>query len=148
VRRGHSSLADMEVLFDKIPLANVTTSMTIQFAGRDHLGSCIWPSPKTGRDWKKLSGTLRIDILKEYIAQRNTSIRRNLRCAGNRHVRIQRQEHAKFIPFRSAAITSASRLDRHSEWPSLCAMPWSTSNVGMRRGSTSIKICAAALLFL
>src|ERR1700693_2913638 len=65
-----SSLADMEVLFDKIPLANVTTSMTINSPA-----SVIWAmylavAEKQGADWKKISGTLQNDILKEYIAQK------------------------------------------------------------------------------
>src|ERR1700674_3198299 len=58
-----SSLADMEVLFDKIPLANVTTSMTINSPA-----SIIWAmylavAEKQGADWKKISGTLQNDIL-------------------------------------------------------------------------------------
>ncbi|MGB6469762.1 MAG: methylmalonyl-CoA mutase family protein [Candidatus Acidiferrales bacterium] len=65
-----SSLADMEVLFDKIPLADVTTSMTINSPA-----SVIWAmylavAEKQGADWKKISGTLQNDILKEYIAQK------------------------------------------------------------------------------
>ena len=65
-----SSLADMEVLFDRIPLADVTTSMTINSPA-----SVIWAmylavAEKQGADWKKISGTLQNDILKEYIAQK------------------------------------------------------------------------------
>ncbi|MGH9758461.1 MAG: methylmalonyl-CoA mutase family protein, partial [Candidatus Acidiferrales bacterium] len=65
-----SSLADMEVLFDKIPLADVTTSMTINSPA-----SVIWAmylavAEKQGADWEKISGTLQNDILKEYIAQK------------------------------------------------------------------------------
>src|SRR5271163_3472315 len=65
-----SSLADMEILFDKIPLADVTTSMTINSPA-----SVIWAmylavAEKQGADWKKISGTLQNDILKEYIAQK------------------------------------------------------------------------------
>ncbi|MGC1383576.1 MAG: methylmalonyl-CoA mutase family protein, partial [Candidatus Acidiferrales bacterium] len=65
-----SSLADMEILFDRIPLADVTTSMTINSPA-----SVIWAmylavAEKQGADWKKISGTLQNDILKEYIAQK------------------------------------------------------------------------------
>ena len=65
-----SSLADMEVLFDQIPLGDVTTSMTINSPA-----SVIWAmylavAEKQGADWKKISGTLQNDILKEYIAQK------------------------------------------------------------------------------
>jgi methylmalonyl-CoA mutase, N-terminal domain len=65
-----SSLADMEILFDQIPLADVTTSMTINSPA-----SVIWAmylavAEMQGADWKKISGTLQNDILKEYIAQK------------------------------------------------------------------------------
>src|SRR5580698_7627979 len=65
-----SSLADMEVLFDQIPIGDVTTSMTINSPA-----SVIWAmylavAEKQGADWKKISGTLQNDILKEYIAQK------------------------------------------------------------------------------
>ena len=65
-----SSLADMETLFDGIPLGSVTVSMTINSPA-----SVIWAmylavAEKQGVDWKRLSGTLQNDILKEYIAQK------------------------------------------------------------------------------
>src|ERR1700737_2401807 len=65
-----SSLADMEVLFDKIPLANVTTSMTINSPAAIIWAMYLAVAEKQGADWKKLSGTLQNDILKEYIAQK------------------------------------------------------------------------------
>jgi methylmalonyl-CoA mutase N-terminal domain/subunit len=65
-----SSLADMEVLFDKIPLANVTTSMTINSPAAVIWAMYLAVAEKQGADWKKLSGTLQNDILKEYIAQK------------------------------------------------------------------------------
>jgi len=65
-----SSLADMEVLFDKIPLANVTTSMTINSPAAIILGDVSWPSPKNRARIEETSGTLQNDILKEYIAQK------------------------------------------------------------------------------
>src|SRR3979490_3521601 len=63
-----SSLADMEVLFDKIPLANVTTSMTINSPAAVIWAMYLAVAEKQGADWKKISGTLQNDILKEYIA--------------------------------------------------------------------------------
>jgi methylmalonyl-CoA mutase N-terminal domain/subunit len=60
-----SSLADMEVLFDKIPLANVTTSMTINSPAAVIWAMYLAVAEKQGADWKKLSGTLQNDILKE-----------------------------------------------------------------------------------
>ena len=65
-----SSLADMEVLFDKIPLANVTTSMTINSPAAAIWAMYLAVAEKQGADWKKISGTLQNDILKEYIAQK------------------------------------------------------------------------------
>ncbi len=65
-----SSLADMEVLFDQIPLANVTTSMTINSPAAVIWAMYLAVAEKQGADWQILSGTLQNDILKEYIAQK------------------------------------------------------------------------------
>ena len=65
-----SSLADMEVLFDNIPLADVTTSMTINSPAAVIWAMYLAVAEKQGADWKKISGTLQNDILKEYIAQK------------------------------------------------------------------------------
>src|SRR5260370_10000917 len=65
-----SSLADMEVLFDRIPLADVTTSMTINSPAAIIWAMYLAVAEKQGADWKLLSGTLQNDILKEYIAQK------------------------------------------------------------------------------
>jgi methylmalonyl-CoA mutase N-terminal domain/subunit len=65
-----SSLADMEVLFDQIPLGNVTTSMTINSPAAVIWAMYLAVAEKQGADWKKISGTLQNDILKEYIAQK------------------------------------------------------------------------------
>ncbi len=65
-----SSLADMEVLFDKIPLGDVTTSMTINSPAAVIWAMYLAVAEKQGADWKKISGTIQNDILKEYIAQK------------------------------------------------------------------------------
>jgi methylmalonyl-CoA mutase, N-terminal domain len=65
-----SSLADMEVLFDKIPLGDVTTSMTINSPAAPIWAMYLAVAEKQGADWKKISGTIQNDILKEYIAQK------------------------------------------------------------------------------
>jgi methylmalonyl-CoA mutase N-terminal domain/subunit len=65
-----SSLADMEALFDQIPLANVSTSMTINSPAAILWAMYLAVAEKQGVDWKLLSGTLQNDILKEYIAQK------------------------------------------------------------------------------
>src|SRR5487761_1570098 len=65
-----SSLADMEVLFDQIPLAQITTSMTINSPAAVIWAMYLAVAEKQGADWQSLGGTLQNDILKEYIAQK------------------------------------------------------------------------------
>jgi methylmalonyl-CoA mutase N-terminal domain/subunit len=64
-----SSLADMEVLFDGIPLGDVSTSMTINGPAAVIWGMFLVTAEKQGVDKKALRGTLQNDILKEFIAQ-------------------------------------------------------------------------------
>jgi methylmalonyl-CoA mutase N-terminal domain/subunit len=64
------SLADMETLFDGINLEDVTVSMTINSTSPILLAMYLAVAEKQGADWKKISGTLQNDILKEYIAQK------------------------------------------------------------------------------
>jgi methylmalonyl-CoA mutase N-terminal domain/subunit len=65
-----SSLADLEALFDQIPLGSVSTSMTINSPAAILWAMYLAVAEKQGVDWKQLSGTLQNDILKEYIAQK------------------------------------------------------------------------------
>jgi methylmalonyl-CoA mutase, N-terminal domain len=65
-----SSLADMEALFDQIPLGSVSTSMTINSPAAIIWAMYLAVAEKQGVDWKQLAGTLQNDILKEYIAQK------------------------------------------------------------------------------
>src|SRR6266498_3546685 len=65
-----SSLADMEALFEGIPMENVTVSQTINAPASVFLAMYLVVAEKQGADWKKISGTLQNDILKEYIAQK------------------------------------------------------------------------------
>jgi methylmalonyl-CoA mutase N-terminal domain/subunit len=65
-----SSLADMEVLFDQIPLADVTTSMTINSPAAVIWAMYLAVAEKQRADWKQIGGTIQNDILKEYIAQK------------------------------------------------------------------------------
>jgi methylmalonyl-CoA mutase, N-terminal domain len=65
-----SSLADMEVLFDGIPLEQVTVSQTINAPASVLLAMYLVVAEKQGARWEKISGTLQNDILKEYIAQK------------------------------------------------------------------------------
>jgi methylmalonyl-CoA mutase N-terminal domain/subunit len=65
-----SSLADMEILFDGIPLDQVTTSMTINSPAAMIWAMYLVNAEKRGISWDRLSGTTQNDILKEYIAQK------------------------------------------------------------------------------
>jgi methylmalonyl-CoA mutase N-terminal domain/subunit len=65
-----SSLADMEALFEGIPLEDVTVSQTINAPASVFLAMYLVVAEKQGAAWKKISGTLQNDILKEYIAQK------------------------------------------------------------------------------
>src|SRR5438552_8858264 len=64
------TLADMETIFDGINLEDVTVSMTINSTSPILLAMYLAVAEKQGADWKKISGTLQNDILKEYIAQK------------------------------------------------------------------------------
>src|SRR5438105_8835024 len=65
-----SSVADMEVLFDGIPLDEITTSMTINSPAAMIWAMYLVNAEKRGIPLEQLSGTTQNDILKEYIAQK------------------------------------------------------------------------------
>jgi len=64
------TLKDMEILFDGIPLREVTTSMTINPPASILLAMYIAVAEKQGVDRKTISGTIQNDMLKEFIAQK------------------------------------------------------------------------------
>jgi methylmalonyl-CoA mutase N-terminal domain/subunit len=64
------SLADMERLFDGIPLGEVSTSMTINAPAAVIFAMYLAVAEKQGVAFERLTGTLQNDILKEYIAQK------------------------------------------------------------------------------
>ncbi len=64
------SAADMEILFESIPLQNVTTSMTISGPAVPVFCMYLVAAERQGADLSKLDGTLQTDIFKEYIAQK------------------------------------------------------------------------------
>ncbi len=64
------SLADMEILFDGIPLDKITTSMTINPPAAVLWAMYIAVAENQGVSPKAISGTIQNDILKEYIAQK------------------------------------------------------------------------------
>ena len=63
------TLADMEILFDQIPLDKVSTSMTINAPAAILLAMYITVAEKQGVARNKIIGTIQNDILKEYIAR-------------------------------------------------------------------------------
>ena len=67
---GVTSLADMETLFQGIPLDQVSTSMTINSPAAMLLAFYILVGEKQGVPQAGLSGTVQADILKEFIAQK------------------------------------------------------------------------------
>ncbi len=67
---GISSLRDMEILLDGLPLDKVSTSMTINSPASIIWAMYIAAAEKTGVKRGQLRGTLQNDILKEYIAQK------------------------------------------------------------------------------
>ncbi len=69
-----SSLEDFELLFDGIPLGDVTTSMTINATAVIALAMYVAVGEKQGVPRAKLGGTLQNDMLKEYIAQKEWMI--------------------------------------------------------------------------
>jgi methylmalonyl-CoA mutase, N-terminal domain len=69
-----SSLRDFEILFDGIPLGDVTTSMTINATAVIALAMYVAVAEKQGVARAKLGGTIQADMLKEYIAQKEWMI--------------------------------------------------------------------------
>ncbi|HVO31942.1 MAG TPA: methylmalonyl-CoA mutase family protein, partial [bacterium] len=65
-----STLADMDVLFDKIPLGDVTTSMTINAPAIIVMAMYVALADQRGVPREKLGGTIQADMLKEFIAQK------------------------------------------------------------------------------
>jgi len=63
-------LADVERLFEGIPLGDITTSMTISGPAVVIFAFFLAAAEKQGVPWDRLDGTLQTDILKEYIAQK------------------------------------------------------------------------------
>src|ERR1700712_327726 len=64
------SAADMDVLFDGIPLDETTTSMTISGPAVPVFCMYLVAAERQGADLSRLNGTLQTDIFKEYIAQK------------------------------------------------------------------------------
>ncbi len=112
------SLEDFETLFGGIPLADITTSMTISGPATILFAFFLATAEKQGVDWKTLDGTLQTDILKEYIAQKEWIFppRPHLRLIGDL-IEFCEREVPKFHPIsvsgyhiREAGSTAAQEL--------------------------------------
>ena len=145
-----SSLADMEVLFDEIPLEQVTVSQTINAPASVLLAMYLVVAEKQGADWKKISGTLQNDILKEYIAQKEWiyPIRPAMKLVIDTF-RVLHRARASLQPGFSQRIShSRSRRHRHSgtcfhsaRWLGVCRL-------GTESRARSGQFCAADLFLL
>jgi len=76
-----SSLRDMEVILNQIPLDEVSTSMTINAPASVLTCMYVAVADKRGVSNRKLRGTVQTDILKEYAAQKEWYTRLKLTCA-------------------------------------------------------------------
>ena len=86
------SLADMEALFDGIPLGDITTSMTINSPAPMIFAMYLVVAEQQGADWRTLSGTIQNDILKEFIAQKEYIYPpRAVDAAHHGHLRVLRE---------------------------------------------------------
>ncbi len=65
-----STIEDMKILFDEIPLADVTTSMTVNCTASVLLAMYLAIAEERGIPWSALGGTIQNDMLKEFIAQK------------------------------------------------------------------------------
>ena len=89
------SLEDMEILFPGIDLEKTTVSMTINSPASVLWAMYLVVAEKQGADWKKISGTIQNDILKEYIAQKEYIYPpAPVDAAGHRHLRVRIEVHA------------------------------------------------------
>lgn len=65
-----STIEDMQILFDQIPLDQVTTSMTVNCTASVLLAMYLAIAEERGIPWTSLGGTIQNDMLKEFIAQK------------------------------------------------------------------------------
>jgi methylmalonyl-CoA mutase, N-terminal domain len=112
------SAADMDVLFAGIPLADVTTSMTISGPAVPVFCMYLVSAERQGADLSKLDGTLQTDIFKEYIAQKEWLFppRPHLRLIGDlmeycgRHIPRYKPLSVSGYHIREAGSTAAQEL--------------------------------------
>ena len=134
-----ASLADMEALFDGIPLGDITTSMTINSPAAMIFAMYLVVAEQQGADWRTLSGTIQNDILKEFIAQKEYIFppRPSMRIVADIFAFCARAGAARGTRSRSAGIAHPrSRMRRRSRnWRSPCATASSTCSGASTPGS-------------
>jgi methylmalonyl-CoA mutase, N-terminal domain len=112
------SAADMDLLFSGIPLADVTTSMTISGPAAPVFCMYLAAAQRQGADISKLDGTLQTDIFKEYIAQKEWLFRPqpHLRLIGDlmaycaEHIPAYKPLSVSGYHIREAGSTAAQEL--------------------------------------
>ncbi|WP_052848057.1 acyl-CoA mutase large subunit family protein [Streptomyces avicenniae] len=112
------SAADMDVLFDGIPLGEVTTSMTISGPAVPVFCMYLVAAERQGADTGALNGTLQTDIFKEYIAQKEWLFgpEPHLRLIGDlmeycaRHIPAYKPLSVSGYHIREAGSTAAQEL--------------------------------------
>jgi methylmalonyl-CoA mutase N-terminal domain/subunit len=112
------SAADLDVLFAGIPLADVTTSMTISGPAVPVFCMYLAAAQRQGADIAKLDGTLQTDIFKEYIAQKEWLFRPqpHLRLIGDlmaycaEHIPAYKPLSVSGYHIREAGSTAAQEL--------------------------------------
>jgi methylmalonyl-CoA mutase N-terminal domain/subunit len=112
------SAADMDVLFEGIPLAEVTTSMTISGPAVPMFCMYLVAAERQGANLSELDGTLQTDIFKEYIAQKEWLFapRPHLRLIGDlmeycgRHIPRYKPISVSGYHIREAGATAAQEL--------------------------------------
>jgi methylmalonyl-CoA mutase N-terminal domain/subunit len=112
------SAADMDLLFSGIPLADVTTSMTISGPAVPVFCMYLAAAQRQGADISKLDGTLQTDIFKEYIAQKEWLFRPqpHLRLIGDlmaycaEHIPAYKPLSVSGYHIREAGSTAAQEL--------------------------------------
>ncbi|MGH2769504.1 MAG: acyl-CoA mutase large subunit family protein [Actinomycetota bacterium] len=143
------SVADMETLFEGIPLEEITTSMTI--SGPSPMLFAMWLVVAERQDvaWKALGGTLQTDILKEYIAQKEWIYppESHLRMTADL-MKFCRDETPKYYPLsisgyhiREAGSTAAQEL------AFTLASGFSHVELGMAHGMTADEVASRLSFF-
>ena len=146
-----TSLADMEILFEGIPLDKVSTSMTINSPAAMLLAMYVAVAEKQGVSPDKLTGSCS-RILKEFIA-RGVHLPAAAEHAVSGHGPLLHGQHAEVNSISISETTSGTGRPRCRNWPSRCATGssmcsmastrgwmWTTSRRGCRSSSTRTAI--------